>query len=475
MPESLAPAPRQPDTRHLLILQQPFPPLGPAGGAIRTVKFMKYLHRLGWRFVVVTLDPARTITATPQNSGVLLPEIPADTRVVRVGPSFAFPQWSHYRPQTAPANSPVQTGPAAPSRRGWLRGLLRRGLRGLLLPLKRGLLLPDEGVLWVLPGLLAALGVLRGQPIDAIFVTTPAHSTGLIGWLLSFFTRTPLLLEMRDDWLGTAAHQQKSRLARWLERQMERQIVQRASHVLTVTDASLHALRARYPHQPAGKFSVIPNGTDLQEFDGLALPPPQPDAPFRIACANSGIEPGYRDARPFFQALAQFLARTPQARGKVRVTFLGHAISPAYAPLLAELGLADVVETRFPTDRPEFIRQIQQADLLLSVQVPGFPTSISGTLYEYWAVGRAPILLISEPGASFALVRDQRLGGAFPPTDTDPIRAYLARAFAQWQAGTPLRISRAGVEQFDRRALAGRLHQLLVRCVASQPQEAADA
>jgi glycosyltransferase involved in cell wall biosynthesis len=441
------------ENKNLLIIQHFFPPVGAVGGVIRSVKFMKYMHALGWRFHVVTMDPEKTIMPQPHDSAVLLAEVPADTKVYHVEPLASMVRSSRFQPPTA-QNSAAGTS-------SFLNSSKRRVLKGLLRILKWTLFIPDPGILWSIPAAFAARKIIQHESIQAIFVSTPGHSTGVAAWMLKRLTGKPVVLDVRDDWLETADYRRKPAFTRWIERQLERQIVHNVDTVITVSKTSLTSYRKRYAYLPAEKFVLIPNGTDLAEFEVAGATVESSDTTFTIVCANSGIMPGYRDATPIFLALKNLLDQQPEWREKIRLHFLGYKLDPVYHTLLQEWDLCDVVSEIFPESRVHFIEKITSAELLLAIQVRGFLNSVSGTLYEYWAVGRAQILLVSEKGASSSLVKDYHLGVAVEPEEVAAIQEYLLSALTAWQNQKPFRITRDGVEQFDRKNLAKELSDLL--------------
>jgi glycosyltransferase involved in cell wall biosynthesis len=334
-------------------------------------------------------------------------------------------------------------------------------LKGLQRILKVTLFIPDPGILWSIPAAFAARKIIQHEPVDAIFVSTPGHSTGLAAWMLKRLTRKPVILDVRDDWIDTADYRRKPVVTRWIERQLERLIVHNVDSIITVSKTSLTSYRERYAYLPPEKFVLIPNGTDLAEFYVARTAITSSDTAFTIICANSGIKPNYRDATPILLALKNLLDQQPEWRNKIRLHFLGHKLDPAYHTLVQEWDLGDVVLEVISESRAHFIEELTSAELLLSIQARGFPNSVSGTLYEYWAVGRAPILLISEKGASYSFVKDHHLGMAVEPEEVDTIQAYLLSVLIAWQSQRPFKITRDGVEQFDRQNLAKELSNLL--------------
>jgi glycosyltransferase involved in cell wall biosynthesis len=439
--------------KNLLIIQHFFPPVGAVGGVIRSVKFMKYMHAWGWRFQVVTMDPERTIMPQPHNSAVLLAEVPADTKVHHVKPLVSMVRFNHIQP--------LEGQDTISATSSFIRSTNSRMLKGLQRILKAMLLIPDPGVLWSIPAAFAARKIIQRESIQAIFVSTPGHSTGLAAWILKRLVRKPVILDVRDDWIDMADYRQKPMFIRWIERQLEWLIIHNVDTVITVSKTSLTSYRKRYAHLPPEKFVLIPNGTDLAEFDVPRATVTSSDTAFTIVCANSGIKPNYRDATPILVALKKLLHQQPEWGNKIRLHFLGHKLDPVYHTFIQEWALGDVVSEVMPESRAHFVEKVTGAELLLSIQARGFSNSVSGTLYEYWAVGRAPILLISEKGASYSFVKDYQLGMAVEPEEVDTIQAYLLSVLIAWQNERPFRIRPDGVEQFDRQNLAQELSSLL--------------
>jgi glycosyltransferase involved in cell wall biosynthesis len=132
-----------------------------------------------------------------------------------------------------------------------------------------------------------------------------------------------------------------------------------------------------------------------------------------------------------------------------------------YQAHVTELGLEGVVEEVGYLARPEFAALLQNADLLLAINYDGFSTLIPGKIYEYWAVGGPPIMLLSQPGAAEQLLARYQLGVTLDPRDSDEIAAVILDYYRQRQAGQPVRISRDGIQDFDRSALADKLAAML--------------
>jgi glycosyltransferase involved in cell wall biosynthesis len=104
---------------------------------------------------------------------------------------------------------------------------------------------------------------------------------------------------------------------------------------------------------------------------------------------------------------------------------------------------------------------LKSADLLLTINYDGFATLIPGKIYEYWAVGRAPILLLDGEGAAQQFVEGHSLGLCVRPDDIDGIRAAILEVYRSREAGEPLRIDTTDLPRYDRKVLTHELATLL--------------
>ena len=397
-----------------------FPPLGSAGASIRLVKLLKLVAEHGWSFAIFTQDLQRPVTPERPECAFLLAEVPANAVVHRVP-----------NPTTGP-------------------GRLRQWVRRLAGP---------SGLLWSLRVVWQAWTRYRRQPPALVFATSPPFTNVAAGLALARLFNVPFVLDMRDDWVGSPTFWRKGRLRRAVETWLEAAIMRRAAAVVTVTPASHADTRRRYAHWgQADKFLCLPNGLDLDEFRALAGRPRLAQGPrFRLTTAAQNYRPDYRDLTPLLQTLERLFALNPAARDQLEVEFLGADPHPTYQAALAQLLPPGAVHYRGLLDRPSVVAGLWQADLFWLVQPRGNVTAVAGTLYEYWATGKAPVLLFADDGASSQLVRDHHLGAAFHFEQVDAAAQYMAQVLAAFQQQQPRWIERAGIEAYDRRQSAGRM------------------
>jgi hypothetical protein len=192
-----------------------FPHIG-GGGAMRVVKFAKYLPTFGWEPVILTrredYDPAE-----PQDP-TLLAELPGGlvvhrTRSLGVSPARGWLRWQLSKFQ-------IRGYPQA-----WLRGQLSKFQ-----------ISHDWGYRWLPCALPAVRRILASTRIDAIFTTPPPHAVHLLGVWARRVSACPWIADFRDGWTRDPLFRAAWKLRNGLERRLERLVIRRANLVVTATD-----------------------------------------------------------------------------------------------------------------------------------------------------------------------------------------------------------------------------------------------
>lgn len=445
-----------PRARALLVIAYIFPPFFSPGGSIRVVKFLKYLPALGWRPVVLTVDDRREYEHLRRvGSEELLRDLPPEVDICRTG-------------EGEPPADLMARGRAARDKSRAARALIN-GLRDLRAWAHRWLLVPDENILWLPFALRTGRRLVRERQIDALFVTCPPNSAAVIGALLAWLTRKPLVVDFRDDWIDTPWYWHQPGLVRAVNRWLERRVIDAAARVIAVTPASLAAIR-RHERAPDSKFRLIPNGVDLADFSDQGAAQPTRNGQFTMVHAGLlTAAPGewQRSPAALFRALASIRATDPDIAADIRLLFTA-ALPPEYRALVENLGLGEMVQEIGYLPRAEFTGLLRGSDLLVAINYEQYATLVPGKLYEYWAVGGPPILLLSHPGAAQELVTRHALGTALLPDDEAGIRACVLEVYRRRAAGHPVRIERDGIEAYDRPRLAASLSEILEEIVSGR-------
>lgn len=401
----------------VLVVSRYFPPLSSAGSSIRLVKLIKNAAEQGWAFSVITQHLDRTVIQEDKSSEFLLKEIPQGTDIFRIGSPLGR------------SGNPSPRKPKSTNRSSLPWG---------------------AAVIW------KAWQKYHHLAPDLLFVNSPPFTNIAIGFILAAWFKTPLVLDIKDDWVGSAAYWKKGRLRRFIEQKIEQGVVQKADAIITVTQESFETIQSRYPNIRAKrKIFLIPNGVDTDEFKPIWKRNRKIEGRrFQILSAAAGYHPGYRDLTPLITALELLFKRCPLAQGNIEIIFLGEDPDIKYKQRIENIFSKDCIHYRGVVDRKELVESLWQADLFFHVQPANNSTAISGTLYEYWAVGKAPVLLFSESGASRNFVLRNHLGSHFHFSQTKEAAQYVEEIYQAFCSHRPIWISQSGVEEYDRRRLA---------------------
>lgn len=434
--------------KKVLIISRAFPPFFPVGYSIRAAKFIKYLPSLGWLPSVLTVDEDKEYeTLRRVGSEALLSEIPEDVTIHRTYPGEPSVEYLEKEKRFGKKNR--------------LAGLVTKIIGSARRWMFRSLL-PDRQLTWLPFAVRAGRKIIEQEGIDLIFATCPPFSDALIGACLRILTGKRLVLDFRDDWIETPWYYSKPFPIRAVESLMERWAVSLADKVILVTEWSRKAFVARYPSQPAEKFIFIPNGCDLKDFETVRAMEAPSNPIFRIVHAGSLNDSKLwaRNPRGFFQAVCRIFERQPQLAGRISLEFAGD-FTDNHREMAREMGLSGAIVEHGHLKHADVLRLMKSADLLMAMNYEGFATLIPGKIYEYWAVGNAPILLLSCNGAGQELLEAGNLGVTVAPDDVDGIERAIQTMFDQYAQGKPAKINPSGIEEYDRKALAEKLARLL--------------
>jgi hypothetical protein len=439
-------------TRQVLFVTYHFPP-SMEMGAQTCVQIARYLPLYGWQPTVLAVKERHAEIV----GDALEREFPG--RVVRAGllpHPLAFYRWLKSRLHFG------RNGTVGAERHSENTGRFRRWLLSLLL-------VGDGYTSWLVPASLAGLKVVRGDGVQHLLSSGPPWTAHMVGMLLSRIARLPWTVHFRDPWIQGAQPEGVSVASRRIDAALERMIIKRAACIVCVTDQHTEILRRAYPGCPPGKFITIPNGFDGGEWDGVSTELDMVDVgrETKFTITYTGQLYQARNPLPLFRALKVLIDAGDIDREGVQVELIGWcdvAEGRRVADLAVECGIAECIHVRGPRTRPETLRALITANLLLLL-AEGWTAQIPGKTYEYLRAGR-PILALTSEGALADLLR--RTGGAWviDPRDAAGIAAAVRETYGRWKEGRPL----AGADQvvvsgFDRRVLAGKFAELFTKSV----------
>ena len=304
----------------------------------------------------------------------------------------------------------------------------------------------------------AALDLARTSGARAIYVSASPYTALLLGLWLKRRTGLPFVADFRDPWTLFAP-----RLARGLKFRIDRHFERRVLRGADAVICNHEPMRADFERiEPAcrGRCTVIPNGFDPADFEGLP--------PVERSCALAHVGMAHEDSPlPVLRALAALNSRGALPAG-FRARFVG-GLPPSSLALWKELGLEGVVSVEPRVAHAEAITAMRSAGwlLLLLVRMEEGGKWYPGKVFEYLASGR-PILCVAPAGIAAELVRESGCGLVVDPADAAGLEKALAEIAAD-PDGFAARAYRPRPEvlaRFDRRKQTRRLAEVFDRVAA---------
>jgi glycosyltransferase involved in cell wall biosynthesis len=445
--------------RRLLMVTYFFPPVGGVG-VERTLKHVAYLPENGWEPVV--LAPANSAYRLVDDA--TLERVPAGTDVHRVatlepghlrkligrvvGPARRRPASVRADAPGGGSGSPLTPKPSrarATANAAWAWAVPR-------------IFFPDEQVLWAPAAVRAGRQIHAHHPVDAIYSSSPPISGHLAAASLARRLDLPWIADFRDPWIGNAYAHDLGAAHRALQRRLERRIVERASRVILPTADLLDEYAERYP-AAAARMAHIPNGYDLAELESLGATAPgasRVDGRFELIYAGSLY--GEQELHLFLDGMELLLARRPDARERLLVTFAGWFSAanqqiaakrlPSFGAVVRQLGFlpkADVIASERAAD----------AGLVLLARAPGRGAVAPAKTYEYLGLD-LPVLAVAPPGELRRILEELHWGVV-----ADPTPQGVADGIERLMAAPPRSAVADPERRYERRALTRRLAAIL--------------
>ncbi|HXC04343.1 MAG TPA: glycosyltransferase [Bacteroidia bacterium] len=429
--------------RRVLIITYYWPPGGGAG-VQRWLKFAKYLRAYGWEPVIYTPENGEM----PVLDLSLEKDIPANLEVLR------RPIWEPYnsykrfvgQKKEEKINTGFLTEHQKPKRAEkiavWIRG---------------NFFIPDARKFWIKPSVRFLTHYLNQHPVQAVISTGPPHSMHLIALQLRQKLGIPWLADFRDPWTNidfypelmlTPSSDRK-------HREMEKAVLGKADAVVSIGKMMSDEFVGILGKQPE-KFSVIGNGFDPDDlYKGTVV------ADTKFSLAHIGTLVKSRNPVVLWKVLAGLVQQDAGFAADLCIKLVGK-VDVNVSQSLAEKGLTSFVQKIEYLPHSDVIREQQQSQVLLLLvnntrNAAGILTS---KFYEYLSANRPIICIGPEQGEIGDVFRETNCGKISGFEEEEQLRKNITEYYTAFKAGKLVSAAQ-GIEQFSRKALTGKIAEVL--------------
>jgi glycosyltransferase involved in cell wall biosynthesis len=429
--------------KKILVITYYWPPSGGAG-VQRILKFVKYLPQFDIEPVVLTIDEKSAFYPATDES--LRNEIPKGIKVYR---TRSFEPLKILSSFVGKRNIP-QSGFSNRSHKGIFHTLLRF-IRG-------NFFIPDARVGWVKHAYRAACRIIEEEKIDTVLISSPPHSTQLVGLKLkNKYKYLKWIADLRDPWTDIYYYKEMlhTQWAKSKDSKLEKEVVERADEIIVVSKPIEETFRSKATAKLENTFHVIPNGYDEEDFTGAVQ---EMDDAFVITYAGT-IADTY-NPQIFFECLRKLKATFPGMKLKLR--FVGGRTENIVAIIKAN-ELEPELELISHVSHEQAIRFMRSTNALLLVipDVPGSKGILTGKLFEYLAA-RKPIINIGPAdGEAAEIISECRAGRTFERNEQEAIVNYLYELVRQWNQNQHADIDDNSINKYSRRSQTEQLAAII--------------
>ena len=404
-----------------------------SSGVQRPLKLVKYLRNFGWEPIIITPKPGLyshfddSLNEELESLNFTIYRVDAKTPFHKPGISKGL------------GNLP-----------SWITKILRF-FSGFWY-------LPDNKIGWIEPAVEKADEIWNKHAFKAIYSTAPPYSNHIIAKKLKKKYKIPVLMDFRDDWLGshllsfpTIWHKQKMQA-------IEQDVVSNADAVTAINQPMLDSINSRVFSDKI-QFEVINQGFDPADFEDVK---PVPKKDEKIEILYNGIFYGENQPHTFLKAISILLDDKPDLKQRIKLVFQGGLPGEA-VKLINRLGIQDIIDNRGYVSHKKSITGLVSADILWFIvgHSKNKEQVMTGKLFEYLATGKPIFALIPENGSAAEVVKKYGCGFIADPHDPEEIAKIIGILLHLKLKDQMPPVNHTYITTFNRRIIAGKVAEIL--------------
>tara|TARA_Y200000002_G_scaffold148008_1_gene122305 strand:+ start:5254 stop:6540 length:1287 start_codon:yes stop_codon:yes gene_type:complete len=394
-------------SKPILIITYYWPPSG-GSGVQRWVYFSKYLKKLGYSPIVLTIDLKSA--SYPAIDRSLINE----TQGIPVHYVKSFNWIKIYSWFKKGKKDKIPQGEFS-----------KKGLVDHIAAFIRGnFFIPDARVNWAKSAIKEALRIVKSHKIEKIITTGPPHSTHLIGLNLKKQLNFKWIADFRDPWTDIFYVKSFYRLsfAKKKDKLFERKVLSNANAIITTTSENFQKdLQSKISINQ--NFFKIYNGYDSDLFKKIKK---RKNKDFQIVF--TGLLTENHPYKEFIESFIKFLKKDPKVNVKI---ILAGSISEK---ILNEFNQISNIEFHGYINHQDAVNLMIDGNILLNFMYKQEKntTMISGKLIEYMATGNPVLMIGDKKSEASKLLSKQTYNLTADPKETKIISNFIKSNYINW-------------------------------------------
>jgi len=424
--------------KKVLIISYLFPPEVGGSGVLRVIKFIKWLRRLGWEPVVLTVIRHDTFMPDP----TFLKEIDG-VKVFKCHDYFrGIIRYLLIKLNTAKNKALGHSSSSGQETKEGKQGLLKRLIYDLIC-------IPDECFGWIIPAIMKGRKIIMDEDISVIYATSPSISAHFIGSILKRKCGIPLVLDVCDGWVENPEYRSYLPGRENINKKIESRIVEDSDRVITVTEGLARYYRNNYN----SKVSLIFNGYDEDDFN---FEPPARENNDKLIFSFFGRLRYRKSLESFILAVERV---DKDVLDDVEIKFIGK-ISDENEICIKQSKVSKHIIIRGHLSHQSALKMMFQSDVLIIILSSDQDSNniLTAKIFEYIRTGRTIFAMCPRNSELWNFINKHDLGICAESTDVEGIQEALIFLHRKWKEGTlDYNSSPLLLEEFNRKKLTRQL------------------
>lgn len=411
-----------------------FPPSGESG-MWRSLKFVKYLPKYGWKPVVLTIRKQGYYIERLDYTS--LEEIPELTRIYRTIIFHPLSILNAIISVLKLNKNHIQRNPKESKNITYRNTSVCDSLKRHLLDF---FTTPDRYSGWLPFAIIKGAEIILKDKPDIIFSTSPPITSHLVALFLKRMFCTPWVADFRDPWtFSPIIMNGVTKIKRFICILLEKAIVSEADKVIANTEPFRQQLIIKYGSSLSlDRFTTITNGYDSSDIRMFKRSSSSKGEIFVISHTGEFYY-NIRTPDNFLIALAQLISENFIDKEKIRVNFVGgghYTKTSRFKKLLLDLKLGKIVDVIDFIPHKQCIEYLYNSTILLLLQPrSGLNLQIPAKTFEYIGVGKPILAITPVNGATAQLITNTQTGVIVNMDDVESIKQAILRLFLEYKMG----------------------------------------